>query len=116
MQVAEQRDRALSLSGLRAKFVAAFAIQAALIALTILLVQQWLVRRAMIEQTLEQGRAIATSVESTAGYYVLFGLTDDLKNIIGDLKRNPSIQYADFVSGEGKILAATAPAPPEASP
>lgn len=99
--------------GLRSKFIAAFALQTVLIALIILGIQQWLVRRAMIRQTVEQGEAIARTIESTAGYYVIFGLTDDLKNIIGDLKSSPSVQYADFLAGDGKVLAATSTTVPD---
>ena len=107
MLVQDNQFGSLLKAGLRTKFVVAFAAQAAVLALIIILLQQWLVRRAMIEQAVQQGRAIATSVESTAGYYVLFGLTDDLENITGDLKKNPSIEYGDFLSGDGTILAAT---------
>src|SRR5205085_6073323 len=67
---------------------------------------------AMLGQTLEQGRAIARTVEATAPYYVIFGLTSDLTNIVRDLKRNPSIEYADFVDADGNPLArSTAVAP-----
>ena len=93
--------------GLRSKFVGAFALQTVLIALAILGIQQWLVRRAMIRQTVEQGAAIANTIESTAGYYVLFGLTDDLKGITNDLAKSPSVEYAEFLGSEGKVLAAT---------
>ncbi|HET7434873.1 MAG TPA: methyl-accepting chemotaxis protein [Thermoanaerobaculia bacterium] len=99
--------------GLRSKFIGAFALQTVLIAVIILGIQQWLVRRAMIRQTVEQGEAIARTIESTAGYYVLFGLTDDLKNITGDLARSPSVQYADFLGGDGKVLAATSTTIPD---
>ncbi len=112
MLVSDNQFTGLFRAGLRTKFVVVFAAQAALLAFLILLFQQGLVRRAMVEQSVEQGRAIATSVESTAGYYVLFALTSDLQNIISDLKKNPSIEYADFLTGDGSTLAATsAPAP-----
>ena len=101
-------------TGMRTKFIAAFAVQTIIVAVAIVLVQQWLVRRAMLDQTVEQARAIATTVESTASYYVLFGLTDDLRHITTDLKRNASIEYADFVDSEGKILSATERAVPAA--
>ena len=99
-------------AGMRTKFIVAFAAQTIIIAVAIVFVQQWLVRRAIERQTVDQGRAIATTIESTAGYYVLFGLTDDLKQITTDLKRNASIEYADFVGGDGAVLAATEPAVP----
>src|SRR5438034_1350214 len=76
-------------AGLRTKFITAFALQTLIIAAGILVIHQWLVRRAMERQTVLQARAIARSVESTAGYYVIFGLTADLENIITDLRKNP---------------------------
>jgi len=111
---APDQTQGLFRAGMRSKFVAAFALQTLVIALMILAVQQWLVRRAMLQQTVEQGRVIAKTVEATAGYYVIFGLTDDLKNIANDFKRNSSIEYADFVDGNGHTLASTAAAAPEA--
>jgi len=98
--------------GLRSKFVGTFALQTVLIALAILGIQQLLVRRAMIRQTVEQGAAIADTIESTAGYYVLFGLTDDLKGITSDLAKNSSIEYAEFLGADAKVLAATRDAVP----
>jgi methyl-accepting chemotaxis protein len=99
--------------GLRAKFVAAFAGATVLVALLILGLQEVMTRRAMIGQTVEQGAAIARTVEATAGYYVIFGLTDDLKSIASDLGKSSSISYAEFLDGNGKVLAATSPSVPE---
>ena len=99
--------------GLRSKFVLGFAIPTVLIALVLLGVQQYLVRRAMIAQTVEQGEAIAQAIEATAGYYVIFGLTMDLKDIVNALARNSSVAYAEFLDAGGKTIAATAPRAPE---
>jgi methyl-accepting chemotaxis protein len=98
--------------GLRSKFVVGFAVPTVLIALVLLGVQQYLVRRAMIRQTVEQGEAIAQSIEATAGYYVIFGLTDDLKDIVTTLGKNSSVAYAEFLDGSGKVIASTAPRRP----
>jgi methyl-accepting chemotaxis protein len=98
--------------GLRAKFVIAFAGATVLVALMILGLQELMTRRAMIGQTVEQGEAIAKTIESTAGYYVIFGLTDDLKNIVNDLAKSTSISYADFLDGNGKVLVSTSATPP----
>lgn len=99
--------------GLRPKLVAAFALQIIVVALLLFGIQQLLVRRAMIRQTVEQGDAIAKTIEATAGYYVIFGLTDDLKSIVGDLARSPSVTYAEFLDGAGKSLAATSATAPD---
>jgi methyl-accepting chemotaxis protein len=93
--------------GLRTKFVAAFATQAIVIALLLAVLQYLLVRRAMIDLTVEQGSAIAETIKATAGYYVIFGLTDDLKKIVTDLKKNSSVEYVEFLDANGKVLAAS---------
>lgn len=98
--------------GLRAKFVVAFAIPIILVALLLVGLQRYLVRSAMIEQTIDQGAAIAQTIEATAGYYVIFGLTDDLKAIVTKIDENPSVEYAEFLDGSGKVMAATAAKPP----
>ena len=113
MFLSDNAKEGLLRGGLRSKFMLAFAIQTIALALLILGVQQWLVRRSMIRQTVSQGSAIAQTIESTAGYYVLFGLVDDLKTIVADLKRNTSIEYADFVTAERSTLASTHPVIPQ---
>ena len=91
--------------GLRWKFIAAFAGLTIVIALLIVAIEQVRVRRSMTQQTVDQGAAIASTIESTAGYYVLFGLTDDLHKIVDDLMKNASVSYIDFTSADGKPLA-----------
>lgn len=112
MLLDDQQAKGWLRAGLRTKFIATFAALTILTAAFVLIVHQWLVRGAMVNQTIEQGRAIAQTIESTASYYVIFGLTPDLEAIARDLKRNESIEYADFVTAEGKVLAATAPQVP----
>jgi methyl-accepting chemotaxis protein len=107
MLVGDQQAKGRFRAGLRTKFIATFAALTILTAGFVLIVHQWLVRRAIAKQTVEQARAIAKTIESTAGYYVLFGLTPDLESIIRDLKKNESIEYADFITPDGKPLAAT---------
>jgi len=102
--------------GLRSKFITAFAVQTIIVALLIVAIEQVRVRGTMTQQTIEQGAAIATTIDATASYYVLFGLTDDLHNIVVDLAKNPSVSYADFASADGKRLASSVKdAPPELS-
>ena len=112
MQEDKQKSAGVRI-GLRTKIVAAFAFQIVVVALLLVVLQQLLVRRAMIRQTVEHGAAIAETVETTAGYYVSFGLTDDLKKIVADLARNPSVEYAEFLDANSKVLAATGPTQPE---
>jgi methyl-accepting chemotaxis protein len=93
--------------GLRAKFVATFVLQSIVIALLIVGLQQWLVRRTMIAQTVEHGGSVAHTIEAIAESSVTFQITDELKRILTGLSRDTSVQYAEFRSGDGKILAAT---------
>ncbi len=99
--------------GLRSKVVTAFALQAIVIAVLLVGIEQLLVRRAMIRQTVEHGAAITRMVEITAGEFVLFGMGDNLKKITADLARTPSIAYAEFLDANGKVLAATSPTQPQ---
>jgi methyl-accepting chemotaxis protein len=108
MLVGEQQAKGWFRVGLRTKFIATFAALTILTAGFVLVVHQWLVRGAIASQTVEHGRAVAQTIEATAGYYVLFGLTPDLESIARDLKKNESIEYADFVSADGTRLASTA--------
>ena len=113
MQVGKQNGSGVRV-GLRSKFVIAFALPTVVIALLLVALQQYLVRRAMVQLTTEQGEAISQSIEATAGYYVIFGLTEDLKDIVTKLDQNPSVEYAEFLDGSGKVIAATAPRVPPA--
>ena len=112
MLVADNQAKSQARFGLREKFILIFAVQTIVIAGVILMIERYAIRKAMTDQTVQQGSAIADTIGSTAGYYVLFGLTDDLKAIITDLGKNPSVEYADFVSSDGKILAASKPSAP----
>ena len=56
----------------------------------IVAIEQWSVRRALRQQTVGQAEAIARTVGFTSGYYVLFGLTDDLHNIVKDVRKMSS--------------------------
>src|SRR5437762_418669 len=105
-------DLARSRIGLRTKFIAALALQTVIIAVIIIAIEQWSVRRSIRQQTIAQGEAIARTIGFTSGYYVLFGLTDDLRKIVSEVRQSAAIDYADFVSAEGKMLAASAAEPP----
>src|SRR5258707_15135072 len=110
--MADISSQSLGSLGLRPKFVGTFIFITLVLASLILVGEQFQVRRSLVDQTVAQGHAIADAVDATAGYYVLFGLTDDLKKIIGDLKaRNPSIDYVDFITADGKLLAASGTTP-----
>ena len=98
---------AAGLFGLRGKLITAVTVLTIAIAVLIVAFELWNVRRSVVQQTVSQGASIADTIASTAGYYVIFDLTEDLKSIIGDLAKHDEIEYADFVSADGKVLAAT---------
>ena len=98
--------------GLRTKFILSFVALTAMIAVLIISFVQWRVKRTILDQTNDLGLAIGNTVEATASYYVLFGLTDDLKKISDELARTTQVEYADFVGADGRVLAASGPKPP----
>jgi len=93
--------------GLRSKLTAVLAVQTLLIIILILAVQQFKIRRTLVQQTISQGDSVADAVASTSTYFVVFGLTDDLQTVVRDLGKHPTVQYADFVLADGKIMAST---------
>ena len=105
--MADKRNDAGVRSGLRTKFVIAIAVPGFIIALVIIFLQQTLVRGAMERLIRAEGAVIAQTIESTAGYYVIFGLEDDLQQIARQLKRNESIEYAEFLNADGGVIAGT---------
>jgi methyl-accepting chemotaxis protein len=93
--------------GIRRKFVAAFAVQTIVIALLIVGIERISLRNQLAREAVEQGEVIARTVESTASYYVVFGLADDLKALISDLSRNAAVSYAAFLGADGHVMTST---------
>jgi len=112
--MAPGNERGISLIrlGLRPKFILAFAVQTLLIAFAIVFFEQYKVRSTIVDQTVAQGTAISKTVETTAAYYVIFGLTDDLKNIVEQVAKNESVEYVDFIGADGARLVGSKPQPP----
>ena len=96
-------------SGLRIKLVLAFLLPTITIASLIMLVEQRNVRKAITALSAEHAGAIADTVHSSAGPYVENADTADLQRVVRGLKNGRAIEYADFVDGDGKVLATTAP-------
>jgi methyl-accepting chemotaxis protein len=95
-------------SGLRIKLVLAFVLPTIGIASLIMLVEQQNVRRAITSLTAEHAGAIADTVHFSAGPYVENADTADLRRVVLGLKNGRAIEYADFVDGDGNVLATTA--------
>ena len=93
--------------GLRSKFIAAFVTQTIVIAVVILVFEYIGVRSTIVDQTVNQGKAIASTIDTTSSYYVIFGLVDDLRKIADRLTTSQTIDYADFVDREKNVIAAT---------
>ncbi|MEO6259175.1 MAG: methyl-accepting chemotaxis protein, partial [Thermoanaerobaculia bacterium] len=98
--------------GLRPKLVATFALQTIAVALLIIAFEQWRVRAEIRNQTLEHAQSLADTVATASGNAIRTGRTDDLREIITGLRRNPSIEYADFLAPGGTVIVASQPVPP----
>ena len=59
-------EPAASRIGLRAKFIVALALQTIIIAVLIVIIEQWSVKRALRQQTIGQGEAIARTIGSSS--------------------------------------------------
>jgi len=97
---------------MRPKLVLTFALQTIVVAFLIIAIEQWRVRSEIRQQTLEHAQALATTVGAASGNAVRTGRNDDLRDIINGLRKNPSIEYADFLAPGGTVIAASQPVPP----
>jgi methyl-accepting chemotaxis protein len=57
------------------------------------------------EQALRQGRTFAKTLATSSGYYVLFGLEDNLKDIIKTAEIDDSVEFVEFLDVKGNPIA-----------
>ena len=98
--------------GLRPKLVATFALQTIVVAMLIIAIEQWRVRSEIRHQTLEHAQSLATTVAAASENAVRTGRIDELREIISGLRKNDSIEYADFLAPNGTVIASSQPVPP----
>ncbi len=99
--------------GLRPKFVLAFVLQTIVVALLIVGLEQWRVRGTIQDELLAKADGLARTVALASDNAVKNGRTDELRAIAENMKSRPWIDYADFVSADGRILAASQGVPPQ---
>src|ERR1043166_7174115 len=98
--------------GIRAKFVVAFALLTLVSALIIVGIEHFRLRGTIRSLTVEQAGGVADTVQSAGGSYVSAALDSYLQKIADDLTKNPSVQYADFVAADGRVMAHSGAQPP----
>jgi len=98
--------------GLRPKFVLAFVLQTIVVALLIVGLEQWRVRSTVQDELLTRAEGLARTVSIASDNAVKNGRVDELRAVAEDVKSRPWIDYADFVSADGRILAASQGTPP----
>jgi methyl-accepting chemotaxis protein len=99
--------------GLRPKFVLAFVLQTIVVALLIVGLEQWRVRGTIQDELLAKADGLARTVALASDNAVKNGRTDELRAIAENVKSRPWIDYTDFVSADGRILAASQGVPPQ---
>jgi methyl-accepting chemotaxis protein len=97
--------------GLGPKFILAFALQTIISALLIVGLEQWRVRALIRDELLSNADTLSRTVAVASGNAVQNARADELRAIASDVKARPWVDYADFVAGDGKILAAQGTAP-----
>jgi methyl-accepting chemotaxis protein len=98
--------------GLRPKLVLAFVLQTVVIALSIVGLEQWRVRDMVREQLLTRADALARTVAVASDNAAKNGRLEELRVVAGDVRSRAWVDYADFVSGDGRIIAASPGVPP----
>jgi len=91
--------------GLRPKFILAFALQTLVSAMLIVGLEQWRVRTVIRDELVADADELSHTVAVAAANAVKTSRTEDLRAITSDLKSRTWIDYADFVTPDGKILA-----------
>jgi methyl-accepting chemotaxis protein len=91
--------------GLRPKFILAFVLQTLVSAMLIVGLEQWRVRTVIRDELVSDADELSRTVAVAASNAVKTSRTDDLRAIASDLKARTWIDYADFVTADGKILA-----------
>jgi methyl-accepting chemotaxis protein len=73
----------------------------------------FIARRAFRERLRREGLSLARTVAAGSGYYLDFRLEDNLRDIAKSLLLNPSVDYVEFLDGQGRPMAHTStPRPP----
>jgi methyl-accepting chemotaxis protein len=98
--------------GLRPKFVLAFVVQTVVIALLIVGFVQWRVRNLFHDQLLTRAEGIARTVAVASDSAMKNGRVDELRPVADDIKARAWINYADFVTADGRIVAKSQGIPP----
>lgn len=102
--------------GLRPKFILAFVLQTIVIALMIVGLEQWRVRTTVQAELLKSAEDLARTVTVESNDAVKNGRLAELRAAADDVKSRHWIDYADFVTADGRILAASQGAPPPGLP
>ena len=98
--------------GLRAKLVLVFMLQALLVALLLVGLEQWRVRSTVQDSLLVRTAAFARTVAVASDDAMKAGHVEALRAVTDDVKSRPWVDYADFVAADGRILAASQGQPP----
>ncbi len=67
-------------------------------------------KRAFSDRLRREGASLAKTIAAGSGYYVDFRLEANLRDIAQSLLLNRSVDYVEFLDGDGKILAQSDPA------
>jgi methyl-accepting chemotaxis protein len=105
--ISDAPERSRRRIGLRLKLVLAFALQTLVIAALIVGMEQWRVRNTVQDSLLVRTEAFARTVAVAADNAIKAGRVEDLRAVLDDVKSRPWIDYADFVTADGRILAAS---------
>jgi len=91
--------------GLRPKVVMAFAIQTLIVTLLIIGFEQWRVRSTLRDQLLTRAEGLARTVAVASNDALKNARVDELRAVAEDVKSRPWIDYADFVTPDGRVVA-----------
>jgi len=97
-------DLGRSLS-LRTKFRWGVFSLLAVLALLLMVLLTLIAKNRLEDQARKQGRTLAKTIATSSGYYVLFGLEDNLRDIIKTAELDDSVEFVEFLDIRGNAIA-----------
>ncbi len=90
---------------LRAKFRWGVFLLLAVLALLLMCLLIVIARSRLEEQAKRQGRTFSKTIATSSGYYVLFGLEENLRDIIKTAELDDSVEFVEFLDIRGNAIA-----------
>jgi methyl-accepting chemotaxis protein len=106
----DTKSRSGRKASLTAEFVVGFSLLLIAASAAYLFFFMRIAQQTLLGRLKSEGSSLAKTIAAGSGYYVDFRLESNLKDIAQSLLLNRSVDYVEFLDGDGKLLAQSDPA------